>query len=165
MLTLPAKIHIDPRRLVSKLSSSNVRCVVGEAIRRTEMVRRRFRHCANRALMVLRNYKGYEITVSKQQISSQQLIGICEELDEFPVLEETYREVLEDLMDIKTAEQVLMDIEQNKRRFVFCPRSDLPSPFAHDLILLGYSDVVLMADKKALLESLYDSVMRRIRKK
>ena len=113
--------------------------------------------------MVLRNYKGHEITVSRQQINSQILMGICEDLDRFPVLEETYREVVEDLMDVATAEKILVDVEMGRRRFLVCPRSDMPSPFTHDLILLGYSDVVLMADKKALLESLYDNVMKRVR--
>jgi ATP-dependent Lhr-like helicase len=128
------------------------------------MVRRRFRHCATRALMQLRNYKGHEITVSRQQTNTQILLNICTELDRFPVVEETYREVIEDLMDVKAATQVLADVELGVRRFVFAPRSDLPSPFTHDLVLLGYSDVVLMADKRTLLESLHDSVMQRIRK-
>ncbi|MEM2339528.1 MAG: hypothetical protein QXW83_04935, partial [Nitrososphaerales archaeon] len=134
-----------------------------DAVQTTEMVKRRFRHCATRALMILKNYKGHEITVSKQQTNAQILMNICEELDRFPVLEETYREVIEDLMDVNTAEQILHDIELGNRRFVICPTSDLPSPFTHDLILLGYSDVVLMADKKVLLEQLYESVMKRIR--
>ncbi|MEM4165342.1 MAG: hypothetical protein QXJ86_05820, partial [Nitrososphaerales archaeon] len=135
------------------------------SIRNTELIRRRFRHCATRSLMVLRNYKGHEITVAKQQTNSQILFKLCDELEGFPVVEEAYREVLEDVMDVKTAEEVLGEIYLGERRYIIAPSSDLPSPFTHDLILLGYSDVVLMEDKKALLEALYDSVLRRIKEK
>lgn len=163
MLTLPKGCYFHPKRLVKLVSSSNVRRLLLEAIKRTEMTRRRFRHCATRALMVLRNYKGHEIKVARQQTNAEILMQICEELESFPVLNETYREVIEDLMDVNNAEEVLKDVEEGKRKFVICPRADLPSPFTHDLILLGYSDVVLMEDKKALLETLHESVMRRIR--
>jgi len=164
MLTLPVGVRVEAKWLASTVTAGNLRSKLIDAVARTEMVRRRFRHCATRALMQLRNYKGHEITVSRQQTNTQILLGICAELDRFPVVEETYREVIEDLMDIKAATQILADVELGVRRFVFAPRSDLPSPFTHDLILLGYSDVVLMADKRALLESLHDSVMQRIRK-
>jgi ATP-dependent Lhr-like helicase len=164
MLTLPARARVEPKWLASTVTAGNLRSKLIDAVARTEMVRRRFRHCATRALMQLRNYKGHEITVSRQQTNTQILLNICTELDRFPVVEETYREVIEDLMDVKAATQVLADVELGVRRFVFAPRSDLPSPFTHDLVLLGYSDVVLMADKRTLLESLHDSVMQRIRK-
>ncbi len=41
----------------------------------------------------------------------------------------------------------------------------VPSPFAHNLILLGESDVILMADRKKRLLQLYEAVMREIEKK
>ena len=50
------------------------------------------------------------------------------------------------------------------RRFYVMPTYDLPSPFAHGLVLQGLSDVVLMDDRRALLQHLYDQVMERIRK-
>jgi len=161
MLTLPKGYYYDPEILVKKVKATNIRSLLMEAIKRTEMVKRRFRHCATRALMILRNYKGHEIKVSRQQTNSQILISLCE--DDFPILEETYREIMEDIMDINNAEKVLEDIEKGKRRFLLAPKSDLPSPFTHDLLLLGYSDVVLMEDKKALLENLYDTVMAKIK--
>jgi ATP-dependent Lhr-like helicase len=165
MLTLPKGVRTNPSWLINTINSENLRDELIEAIKRTEMVKRRFRHCATRALMVLRNYKGHEIKVARQQTNAQVLINLCEELDRFPVLEETYREIIEDLMDVSTAEDILRDVELGVRKFTICPEFDLPSPFTHDLILLGYSDVVLMADKRVLLESLYDSVMRRIKEK
>ncbi|MBM3897854.1 MAG: ATP-dependent helicase [Thaumarchaeota archaeon] len=165
MITLPPNSVIDPEALLAKVSSKNLRMLLLEAVRHTELVRRRFRHCATRALMVLRNYKGHEIRVARQQINSQFLLKVCEEIDNFPVLDETYREVMEDLMDVENAVNVLKDIESRSRKFAVCAETDLPSPFTHNLILAGYSDIVLMGDRKALLESLYESVMHRIKER
>ncbi|MBI2126222.1 MAG: ATP-dependent helicase, partial [Thaumarchaeota archaeon] len=111
MLTLPTKVRIDPEVLLSSVTAENLRSLLLDAVRNTELVKRRFRHCATRALMVLRNYKGHEIRVSRQQINSQFLLKVSEELDNFPVLQETYREVMEDLMDVETAAGVLRDVE------------------------------------------------------
>lgn len=165
MITLPPNARIDPKVLLAKVTSQNLRKLLLDAVKHTELVKRRFRHCSTRALMVLRNYKGHEIRVARQQINSQFLLKVCEELDNFPVLEETYREVMEDLMDVENAANILRDIEHDSRKFSVCAETDLPSPFTHNLILAGYSDIVLMGDRKALLESLYESVMRRIREK
>ncbi|MCS6768454.1 MAG: ATP-dependent helicase [Candidatus Nitrosocaldus sp.] len=149
-------------RIISTVNSSNIRSLLLNAIKSTEMVRTRFRHCATRSLMVLRNYKGYEVTVARQQTNAEILMRLCERLDNFPVLEETYREVMEDLMDVRRAEHVLRDVEEGRRRFVFYSARDVPSPFSHMLIVSGYSDVVLMEDRREMLEALHELVMRRI---
>ena len=40
------------------LSVDNLQEALEEAISKTEVLKRRFRHCAARSLMILRNYKG-----------------------------------------------------------------------------------------------------------
>lgn len=163
MLTLSKNGRIDVKTLLKRVNSKNVKTMLLDAVKNTEMVRRRFRHCSTRSFMVLRNYKGYEITVAKQQTNAEILMKLCESLDKFPVLEEAYREVTEDLMDVNTAVKVLQDVKNGLRKFVICCESDVPSPFSHDLIVTGYTDVVLMHDRKELLESLHDMVMMRIK--
>jgi ATP-dependent Lhr-like helicase len=163
MLTLARNNSIDVKDLLKRVNSKNTRAMLLDAVKHTEMARRRFRHCSTRSFMVLKNYKGYAITVAKQQTNAEILMKLCESLDSFPVLEEAYREVIEDLMDVNTALKVLQDIEHGLRKFVICSESDVPSPFSHDLIVMGYTDVVLMHDRKELLESLHDMVMKRIK--
>jgi len=163
MLTLANANKIDVKDLLKRVNSKNARTMLLDAVKHTEMVRRRFRHCSTRSFMVLKNYKGYAITVARQQTNAEILMKLCESLDSFPVLEEAYREVIEDLMDVNTALKVLQDIEHGLRKFVICSESDVPSPFSHDLIVMGYTDVVLMHDRKELLESLHDMVMKRIK--
>jgi ATP-dependent Lhr-like helicase len=162
-ITLPKGTVIDPMELIRNVTYSNLRERLLRAVKRTEMVKRRFRHCSTRALMVLRSYKGHEIGVTKQQLNSQILMNVCEKLEGFPVLEETYREVMEDLMDISSAELVLRDVALGIRRFIVTKKLDLASPFTHELLVSGYTDLVLMEDKRALLNSLYKTVMRKLK--
>jgi ATP-dependent Lhr-like helicase len=163
MLTLAKNNRIDVQTLLKRVNSKNIKTMLLDAVKHTEMVRRRFRHCSTRSFMVLKNYKGYEITVAKQQTNAEILMKLCESLNKFPVLEEAYREVTEDLMDVNTAVKVLQDGKSGLRKFVVCGESNVPSPFSHDLIVTGYTDVVLMHDRKELLESLHDMVMMRIK--
>ncbi|RLE47562.1 MAG: hypothetical protein DRJ31_08655 [Candidatus Methanomethylicota archaeon] len=165
ILTLPPGVRVDVENLVNSLRSDEIRSVLSEAVKKTELVRRRFRHCATRALMVLRNYKGHEVKVARQQMNAQILLSVVEDIPDFPVLKEAIREVLEDVMDVNNAINVLKSVELRMRRFVILPPYDLPSPFAHDLLLIGMSDVVLMEDRKELLKRLYDEVMARAREK
>ncbi|HDJ96504.1 MAG TPA: ATP-dependent helicase [Candidatus Aenigmarchaeota archaeon] len=161
VLILPGDYNVEPLELIK---SNELREVLKKAIRRTELMKRRFRHCATRGLMILRNYKGHEIKVSKQQISADRLIRVVEEIENFPILKETYREILEDTMDVKHAEQVLRWIEEGKVKVVKVD-VDVPSPFAHNIVLIGMSDVVLMEDRREVLKRLYDEVIKRIGKR
>ncbi|MEM5870141.1 MAG: ATP-dependent helicase [Candidatus Aenigmatarchaeota archaeon] len=155
--------RVEPTELVKLVKSNELEEILKKALRQTELVKRKFRHSAVRALMILRNYKGYEIRVAKQQLNADRLIKACEKIKDFPVLKETYREVLEDYMDIKHAKEILEKIEKGKIKLEFLPESDLPSPFAHSLIVLGESDVVLMEDRKKLLLELHKKVLERVK--
>lgn len=145
-----------------ELRRHELRQVLKEALERTELMRRRFRHCANRGLMILRNYKGHDIKVSKQQISASMLLEVCKDLKDFPILQETYREILEDCMDVEHAEEVLRWIEEGKTKVVEI-EVEVPSPFAHGIVLIGMSDVVLMEDRKLVLQRLYEQVLHKVR--
>src|SRR5208283_4853131 len=105
---------------------------------------------------------GRENSVGRQQVSSQILMSICERLDRFPVLEEAYREVMEDLMDVNGAIKVVKEIEEGKRTFGVCRRETIPSPFSHNLVLRGSTDIVSLSNRKEMLQSLYDNVMKKV---
>ena len=162
-MLLPSGLELDVRKLVDELTRCELGRLLKENIRRTELMKRRFRHCAARSFLVLRNYKGYKISVGKQQLSSQTLLNVTEEIDpEFPVIKETYREILEDTMDIRRAQLVLDWLRGGELKLEVIS-TDVPSPFAHNLILLGEADIILMEDRKKRLLQLYEAVMRRIK--
>jgi ATP dependent helicase, Lhr family len=135
-----------------------------KAVSNTELAKRKFRHVAARALMILRNYKGHEISVERQQMNAQTLLKVVRELgDEFPVLKETYREILEDYMDVEHAKEVLKGIEEGRIKVVELPELDVPSPFAYNIVLEGLSDIVLMEDKRLLMLRFKERMMKLAR--
>jgi ATP-dependent Lhr-like helicase len=161
-LHLPEGRKVDVDRLFADLGNSDLEDMLKKSVRKTELMKRRFRHCAARSFLVLRNYKGYRISVSRQQMNSQTLLNICESVDrDFPVIAETYREILEDILDIERAKLVINWIREGKVKIIKTI-TEVPSPFAHNLIVLGEADIVLMGDRKQRLLELYNAVMKRI---
>ncbi len=155
---------VKPRVTITDLKSDELRDVLKRALANTELLRRRFRHVAVRSLMILRNYKGHEISVGRQQVSAATLLKIVKRWSDFPVLKETYREILEDYMDVEHAEEVLRMIERGDIRVVEAPPQNVPSPFAHNIVLEGLSDIVLMEDRRALIQRFHDMIMERLKR-
>jgi ATP-dependent helicase Lhr and Lhr-like helicase len=139
--------NLDEKKIVDFVKSNNLKEILKEAIERTEVLARRFRHCAARSLMILRNYKGREKSVGKQQMhSSFLLLAVKKISNEFPILREARREVFEDLMDIKNAEKVLKWIENGQIKIKNI-RTPFVSPFGLNIMLEGRSDLIKMEDR------------------
>ncbi|MFQ6013475.1 MAG: DNA glycosylase AlkZ-like family protein, partial [Thermoplasmata archaeon] len=122
----------------------------------------RFRHCATRSFMILRNYRGHEVSVGRQQLRSSRVLDWLHELEDFPVIQESYNEILHDVMDLRHAREVLQGIEEGRIAVHLTPWSHVPSPLAHNVILAGISDIVLMEDRSAMLRDLHRQVLRRV---
>ncbi len=147
------------------LNSKNLQEVLEEAVDRTEILNRRFRHCATRSLMILRNYKGRQKTVGKQQMKSHFLLASVKKISKnFPILKEARREVLEDLMDTQNAKLVLDWIKEGKTK-VEVIHTNLPSPFALSLILQGYADLLKIEDKIEFLKRMHKEHLKEIGEK
>jgi ATP-dependent Lhr-like helicase len=153
--------RMDMDKVRTMLSSDDLEGILRKAVRDSEIFKMRFRHTASRSFMILRNYMGRSVSVNRQQIRSAYLLETLGNMDEMPVIEETYREVLEDDMDIKNARVVLDMIASGDMTIETIPYSGTPSPFAHNAILSGYSDIVLMEDRSALLRELHRKVLHR----
>jgi ATP-dependent helicase Lhr and Lhr-like helicase len=161
-LIVPKGRAVQASRAFSLLKSENLREVMKHALEKTEVLNRRFRHCAGRALMILRNYRGHSKSVGRQQASSRLLISAIKRIDnDFVILREARREVLEDLMDIFHAEQVLADIDSGKIS-VKEIHTEIPTPFAFNLISMGYSDIMKMEDKQQFLRNMHTLVLAKI---
>jgi ATP-dependent Lhr-like helicase len=147
-------LNID--KALKELNPDSLRPLLDEAINHTDILARRFRHCAGRALMILRNYKGKSRSVGKQQIKSHFLLHAVKKISrDFPILKEAKREVLEDLMDINNAKLVLQAIAEKKIKIKIKDVS-LPSPFALNLILQGHSDLIRVEDKQEFLKRMHE---------
>ena len=133
------------------------------ALDKTELLRRRFRHVAVRSMMILRNYLGREKSVFRQQLSSDSILKLLKKnFPDFPVLRETYREIMEDSMDLKNA---LIYLSKVKRENIRINQIPYPGPFALNIYILGEEDVVLMEDKRQVLKALHEKIMKSISEK
>ncbi|MCL5434088.1 MAG: ATP-dependent helicase [Candidatus Marsarchaeota archaeon] len=151
-------------QIMEELSSSSIISLLKRNIKNTELMRRKFRHVAVRSFMILRNYKGYKMSVNKQQVSSHILLKAIEEMDtNFPILKETYREIMNDLMNLPKAEEVLSKIRKKEIRCKLI-RTPIPSPFSHSLLTFGQNDVIMIKDRHKYLQELHKLVMKRIKK-
>lgn len=161
-IIIPRTRNIQITRAFSLIKEEQLREIMKHALEKSEILNRRFRHCAARALMILRSYKGRSKSVGRQQLNSRLLISAVRKIDnDFIILREARREVLEDYMDIKHAEQILKEIEEGKIQ-VKETFTDIPSPFAFNLISMGYSDIMRMEDKQKFLQRMHEYVQAKI---
>ncbi len=165
MLTLPISASLTEDQVVHVIKSvddGNLRNLLVKALRRSEILKRRFRHVAERSFAILRNYKGRETSVNRRQINSEVLFRASEAVKDFPLIKEVYREVMEDFMDVENAEKVLKGIKEGEIKVSVIRTYGAPSPFAHSIVVHGYSDIVLMEDRRKFLIKLYRQVMERL---
>lgn len=154
----------DIEKIMKEVVEVQAERILKENVRRTEMMKRRFRYCAARSFMILRNYKGVKISVRKQQINSQLILKAAEEISpNFPIIKETYREILEDVMDLPRTKEVIKMIGKKEISYKII-ETDVPSPFSHTLIALGAADVIMMKDRRKHLQDLHKQVMKKIGK-
>src|SRR5439155_977292 len=66
------------------------------------------------------------------------------------------------VMDLDHAREILRRIEAGEIAVVESDFTSLPSPFAHNVVLQGVSDLVLMEDRSALLRELHRKVLERV---
>ncbi len=145
------------------IKSKELRKVMDMAIEQTEVLKRRFRHCATRAMMILRSYMGHQKRVGRQQVSSMILLNAVKRIsNDFCILKEARREVLEDLMDIENTTKVIEGIEK-KMILVKEIHTSIPSPFSFNLILQGFTDIMKIEDKAEFLRRMHEQVMAKIK--
>ena len=152
-------------KVMNFLNPENLEEVLKEAIERTDVLARRFRHCATRSLMILKSYKGRTKTVGKQQMKSHFVLAAVKKISlEFPILKEARREVLEDLMDIENTKLVISWIKEGRMKMKI-RETELPSPFALGIIMQGQSDMIRIEDKMKFLKRMHELHLKKIEKK
>jgi len=144
------------------LKADKLDTVMRAAIEKSEVLKRRFRHCATRAFMILRNYMGHQKRVGRQAVSSMILMSLLKRIDEdFTILKEARRECLEDVMDIGNARNVIQRVEKGDIVITEI-QNTIPSPFALNLALQGYSDILRIEDKYEFLRRMHEQILAKI---
>ncbi len=158
---MPGKT-VDMVGYLKMLRPDKIDLVMRLAIDKTEVLKRRFRHCATRALMILRNYRGRETRVGRQQVSSMILMSSLKLINpDFTIIKEARREVLEDLMDIDSTRIIIEMLGKNEIKIVQI-ETQIPSPFAFNLATQGYADIMKMEDRLEFLRRMHQMVLAKI---
>ncbi len=93
----------------------------------------RFRENASRSLLIPRAYPGKRTPLWQQRLKSQSLLEVARDFPRFPVILETYRECLQDVLDLPSLRQILTDLHSRKLSMVEV-ETPTASPFASSLL-------------------------------
>jgi ATP-dependent helicase Lhr and Lhr-like helicase len=106
--------------------------VVGE-LSASALFGARFRENAGRALLIPRAYPGRRTPLWQQRLKSQSLLEVAQRYAEFPIILETYRECLRDVLDVPGLEQLLRGLHRRELSMVEV-ETPTASPFASSLL-------------------------------
>jgi ATP-dependent helicase Lhr and Lhr-like helicase len=93
----------------------------------------RFRENAARALLIPRAYPGRRTPLWQQRLKAQSLLEVAREFPRFPIVLETYRECLRDVLDLPSLEGLLRDLGSRRISLVEV-ETPTASPFASSLL-------------------------------
>jgi ATP-dependent Lhr-like helicase len=93
----------------------------------------RFRENAARSLLIPRAWPGKRTPLWQQRLKSQSLLEVARDFPRFPVILETYREVLRDVLDLPALRELLGDLHSRRLTLVEVETSTA-SPFASSLL-------------------------------
>jgi ATP-dependent Lhr-like helicase len=132
MLRLPDLGGAPPVDRVTGLTADEARRRVIEEVGTTSLFGARFRMNAARALLLPRGTARRRMPLWLQRLKAADLLETVRSWPEFPILVETYREVLRDAFDLDALLDVLRDIATG-RIAVRVVETSQPSPFAASL--------------------------------
>jgi len=132
MLRLPDLGMSTPIQALLGLSGAEAEQLVMEEVGSTSLFGARFRMNAARALLLPRGNPRRRMPLWLQRLKSLDLLEVVRQFPSFPILVETYREVLQDAFDMKGLKEVLAEIASGAIR-IHAVQTDAPSPFAASL--------------------------------
>jgi ATP-dependent Lhr-like helicase len=93
----------------------------------------RFRENAGRALLIPRAYPGKRTPLWQQRLKSQSLLEVAKQYADFPIILETYRECLRDVLDVPGLQALLGALHTRELSLVEV-ETKTASPFASSLL-------------------------------
>src|SRR2546423_8029562 len=167
MLRLPDLGMMTPLQSLLGISGAEAEQLVMEEVGSTSLFGARFRMNAGRALLLPRGNPRRRMPLWLQRLKSLDLLEVVRQFPSFPILVETYREVLQDAFDMQGLKETLAEIAAGSIR-IHTVHTDVPSPFAASLqfgFVMDwlYGDDTPRAEQRAALlsidRSLLDEVM------
>jgi ATP-dependent helicase Lhr and Lhr-like helicase len=115
------------------LDPEEVEQVVTSALGGSALFGARFRENAARALLIPRAYPGRRTPLWQQRLKAQSLLEVARRYDDFPIVLETYRECLKDVLDVPGLQTLLRGLHTREISLVEV-ETQTASPFASSLL-------------------------------
>ena len=93
----------------------------------------RFRENASRALLIPRAYPGRRTPLWQQRLKAQNLLEVARRYEDFPIVLETYRECLRDVLDVPGLQELLRGLHTREISLVEV-ETPTASPYASSLL-------------------------------
>ncbi len=115
------------------IAADDIEELVTQTVGSSALFSSRFRENAARALLLPRRRPGQRTPLWQMRQRSSQLLSVASRYGSFPIILETYREVLQDVFDLPALRELLAAIERREIRVVSVETSRA-SPFASSLL-------------------------------
>ncbi len=115
------------------IASDEIEDLVTETVGGSALFASRFRENAARALLLPRRRPGQRTPLWQMRQRASQLLSVASRYGSFPIILETYREILSDVFDLPALQGILSAIERREIRVVSVETSRA-SPFASSLL-------------------------------
>jgi len=127
--------------------------LVVEQLGRSALFAARFRENASRALLMPRRTGKGRQPLWAQRLKAQNLLQVASQYPAFPIVLETYRECLQNVLDVPSLKTLLSDV-RSRRVAVHEVETRTPSPFAQSLVFayvaaFMYAGDAPMAERRA----------------
>lgn len=147
-------------------SAEEIESIVVDSVGGTSLFAARFREAASRALLLPRKSPNRRTPLWMQRKRAADLLGVASRHRNFPIVLETYREVLRDVFDLPALVDTLRAVEQRRIRVVTADVRK-PSPFAASLLFTWvasflYDGDAPLAERKAHALSIDASQLREL---
>jgi len=133
LLRLPEADQPLPVDVVGSLPPEEARERILAELPGSALFGAQFRQNATRALLMPRARRARRTPFWLQRLRAKDLLAVARQFDSFPILVETYRDCLRDVLDLENLLRILVDIRAGRIRVVAMERAT-PSPAAAGLL-------------------------------
>ncbi|NPV53054.1 MAG: DEAD/DEAH box helicase [Firmicutes bacterium] len=130
----PEPPFIDPASFAASLDPDDLERKLAVLVRPTPLFGMVFRHSAERALMLPRGpYARKRTPLWLSRLKAADLLQVVDRYPSFPIVMETYREILSEVFDVEGLREVITGLRTGAIQVHRCRRA-APSPFAQPLV-------------------------------
>lgn len=122
-----------PLDIVREMTPAEVKQRILQDLPGSAVFGAQFRMNAARALLLSKPRAGKRTPFWLQRLKAKDLLALVKQFDDFPIITETYRDVLRDVFDMPHLEEILSGIQTGKIKVVAF-ESVIPSPVAAGLV-------------------------------